>query len=687
MLLEARLTDFERNMRKASAVSATNFGAVRRNSRSATMQIEADMNRASARINQAVATTSDRIGTVAKAMAAAAAGAITIDKIARAAAAYQGMANALRIAGLEGEQLNGTFGQLFAIAQRNGSALEPLVSLFARLSQSQTELHASSADLTRFTEGVSLALKVAGTDATAASGALTQLAQALGGGTVRAEEFNSVNEGARPILDAVAAGLKEAGGSVATLRQLVNDGKVSSEAFFRAFLAGAGSLQEKADKALPSVEQGMTRVANAFTVAVGEFDKVTGASTSVSSGLERIAAGIGSVGDRAEAVYQKIKPLVDALNLIGKYSPTGLLTQYATDTGVFAPTPSGGVTRTTTTSAVNGTIAGAAPVLGTGFSGGKSQVSLAQYPAAGKEKSSSSKARASELEQEIASLQRHTQALQIQAGQFGMTEAEAARYEATQQLLNAATADGKTITDDQRAAIARAADAYAQAADAAHQMTEKTQRAAEFQREFESATTELFSSLIKGGDSLNDTLSRLAERFADLALQAALFGSGPFGSGSGLLSGVGKAIGGLFGGGSDFSGYNVTGLPGHATGGYIRGPGTGTSDSIPARLSNGEYVFSARAVSAIGAGNLDAMHRTAKGFAAGGYVGPAPVASGQAASAAPVITVAPTINFQSQIPSSQADQASMAKQVQRSVETAVNQALAKQMRPGGILTR
>lgn len=41
-------------------------------------------------------------------------------------------------------------------------------------------------------------------------------------------------------------------------------------------------------------------------------------------------------------------------------------------------------------------------------------------------------------------------------------------------------------------------------------------------------------------------------------------------------------------------------IPGHATGGYISGPGTGTSDSILARLSNGEFVMRAAAVRAYG---------------------------------------------------------------------------------------
>lgn len=55
-----------------------------------------------------------------------------------------------------------------------------------------------------------------------------------------------------------------------------------------------------------------------------------------------------------------------------------------------------------------------------------------------------------------------------------------------------------------------------------------------------------------------------------------------------------KAVGGFSGGGvvGDSGGGGVEA----ADGGYISGPGTGTSDSIPARLSNGEFVVRAAAV-------------------------------------------------------------------------------------------
>lgn len=59
-----------------------------------------------------------------------------------------------------------------------------------------------------------------------------------------------------------------------------------------------------------------------------------------------------------------------------------------------------------------------------------------------------------------------------------------------------------------------------------------------------------------------------------------------------------------------------------ASGGYIHGPGTSTSDSIPAMLSNGEYVINADAVSRVGAPLLDAINqgRSIRHFASGGLV-------------------------------------------------------------------
>jgi len=59
----------------------------------------------------------------------------------------------------------------------------------------------------------------------------------------------------------------------------------------------------------------------------------------------------------------------------------------------------------------------------------------------------------------------------------------------------------------------------------------------------------------------------------------------------------------------------------YATGGLISGQGTGTSDSIMARLSNGEYVMTADSVRMFGTGLLDQMNAgKAPGFASGGEI-------------------------------------------------------------------
>jgi TP901 family phage tail tape measure protein len=62
--------------------------------------------------------------------------------------------------------------------------------------------------------------------------------------------------------------------------------------------------------------------------------------------------------------------------------------------------------------------------------------------------------------------------------------------------------------------------------------------------------------------------------------------------------------------------------PAHADGGHITGAGSGTSDSIPAMLSNGEYVIRANAVKAIGTDALDKLNQADRiKFANGGLAG------------------------------------------------------------------
>ena len=83
---------------------------------------------------------------------------------------------------------------------------------------------------------------------------------------------------------------------------------------------------------------------------------------------------------------------------------------------------------------------------------------------------------------------------------------------------------------------------------------------------------------------------------------------------------------------------SIGNIGGFATGGYIQGPGTKTSDSIMARLSAGEYVIKADTVSKFGVGFFDKLNKGmmpkfdslgfAK-FAQGGFVAPSIIRTSQ----------------------------------------------------------
>lgn len=68
VLLEARINEFEKRMGQASGTAERSYGRMRRESQSATRQMEQDMLRSTARMNQMLASTSTKIGLYGKSM-------------------------------------------------------------------------------------------------------------------------------------------------------------------------------------------------------------------------------------------------------------------------------------------------------------------------------------------------------------------------------------------------------------------------------------------------------------------------------------------------------------------------------------------------------------------------------------------------------------------------------------------
>lgn len=198
------------------------------------------------------------------------AGAFSVREVLRAVDSYQRMQNQLRVVGYETNQLAAAQTQLFGIAQRTRTPLEETVNLYGKLAQSAGELGKSQAEMMRFTELTGQALAIQGTSTAGSRAALLQLSQAMGEGIVRAQEYNSLIENARPLLVAAAQGMDRAGGSVAKLRTLVLAGEVTSQDFFDAVLAGGTVLEEQFGSTIPTIGQGLTVLNNGWTQFVGE---------------------------------------------------------------------------------------------------------------------------------------------------------------------------------------------------------------------------------------------------------------------------------------------------------------------------------------------------------------------------------------------------------------------------------
>lgn len=92
----------------------------------------------------------------------------------------------------------------------------------------------------------------------------------------------------------------------------------------------------------------------------------------------------------------------------------------------------------------------------------------------------------------------------------------------------------------------------------------------------------------------------------------------------GAMGGSGSTLGGMFSasaGGFDFSKMFSYFGGFFADGGVVRGPGTGTSDSIVAMLSNGEGILNVDAMKLLGADWLHWINKWARGYATGGVIG------------------------------------------------------------------
>lgn len=223
------------------------------------------------------------------------------------------------------EEFNRAQEATFQIAQRSRTELDSVVDLYARMAQSTTELGLSQQDLIQLTETITQTFQISGATTQEAAGGLRQLSQAMAGGVLRAEEFNSIIESSPRLVQALADGMGIAFGDV---RKYVNEGRISSEQLTQALLNQSQTIQREFGNMPLTVGGAMTQVQNAIKGMVGEADNGSRASRGLAESIERLARalesdgvrngftslaiGIANVGTAAATAISKLNDLWDA---------------------------------------------------------------------------------------------------------------------------------------------------------------------------------------------------------------------------------------------------------------------------------------------------------------------------------------------------------------------------------------
>ncbi|WP_312102081.1 tape measure protein [Acinetobacter venetianus] len=191
---------------------------------------------------------------------------------------------------------SGNFQQAIAsvhqIALQTNSTLDATAGLFTKLNIVAKDMGQTQQYALDMTSTVTKAIQLGGGSAQASEAAVQQFIQAMQGGVLRGEEFNSIMENGYGLAEALAKGL---GVTTGELRKMAEAGELSAER-----VLGALSKQKTAVDAqyaeLPlTIGNALQKIATSWQILIGEMDQANGASATVAQWLSTLADNLDVV--------------------------------------------------------------------------------------------------------------------------------------------------------------------------------------------------------------------------------------------------------------------------------------------------------------------------------------------------------------------------------------------------------
>lgn len=191
------------------------------------------------------------------------------------------------------EQSNRAFRESIAIAQRSRAPLEAVADLYGRLSAVAGDVGIAQGRVGRVTELASKAATLSGGSRETQKAGLGQFLQGIGSNNLGGDELRSVKENTFALAQAIAAGFKNADGSIGTtignLKELGSQGKLTAQVVADALERSADSIEKKYARLPLTLSRAGTAFSNSLVTLVGSFDQSVGLTTRLATSLEFIA--------------------------------------------------------------------------------------------------------------------------------------------------------------------------------------------------------------------------------------------------------------------------------------------------------------------------------------------------------------------------------------------------------------
>lgn len=187
--------------------------------------------------------------------------------IASAADSYNLMNARLKLATESQGEFNTAQTELRRIAAATQAPLESLATLYQRISRPLKEAGRSQKDILAVTEAVATSFRVSGASAQEAENGVIQFAQALGAGALRGDEFNSVAEQAPRLMQALADSLNVPIGS---LKEMAAQGLLTADVVTSALVDQLDVLRTEAESLPDTVGGAMTAMSDRWDEAIGQ---------------------------------------------------------------------------------------------------------------------------------------------------------------------------------------------------------------------------------------------------------------------------------------------------------------------------------------------------------------------------------------------------------------------------------